>query len=249
MDSTAMQYVWCYQCARWFVSAESQFCPNCRDASFNPLNLLVLRGPRGYQFYYDDGSGTRIRALPSSVSESLVGPGSEATLEGVLEIGFSLLAGPENPPASKRAVASLPTVRIQACHVDVCAVCTDALEVGSEAREMPCKHLYHDGCIFPWLSLHNSCPICRHELPGGVGLSISRLSDGGFTVGRFVEGEESVVGLVYTGGTLRAIELWRMIPPPRDGAFRRFFGKLGSIFRRRRSGSGRSPSLQESGSG
>ncbi|XP_047978150.1 E3 ubiquitin-protein ligase RDUF1-like [Salvia hispanica] len=249
MDS-GLHSFWCNQCKR-MVTVESQealSCPHFRDAYFNPV--IVLRNAseeargQGYQFYYDDRSGAGIRALPSSVSESLAGSGSgsEATLERVLDIGFSMLVGPENQPASKRAVASLPAVQVQACHVDAepyCAVCTDAFVVGAEAREMPCKHLYHADCIFPWLNLHNSCPVCRHELPGAgaVGLLIRRLSDGGFTVGRFVEGEVSVEGLVYdTDGTLRAIQWRTIMPPPRGSAFRRFFS---SIFRRR--------SLQESG--
>ncbi|CAD6242563.1 unnamed protein product [Miscanthus lutarioriparius] len=72
-------------------------------------------------------------------------------------------------PAAKAAVEALPTVVVaeaDAARGDAqCAVCKDGVEAGERARRLPCAHLYHDGCILPWLAIRNTCPLCRHELP------------------------------------------------------------------------------------
>ncbi|XP_042445095.1 E3 ubiquitin-protein ligase RZF1-like [Zingiber officinale] len=71
-------------------------------------------------------------------------------------------------PASATSIDALPTVCISeadAAAVPCCAVCKDEFVLRSAARRLPCSHLYHSECIVPWLSLHNSCPVCRSPLP------------------------------------------------------------------------------------
>ncbi|CAL4885133.1 unnamed protein product [Urochloa decumbens] len=68
-------------------------------------------------------------------------------------------------PAAKAAVEALPTVVVAEADGAQCAVCKDGVEPGERARRLPCAHLYHDGCILPWLAIRNTCPLCRHELP------------------------------------------------------------------------------------
>ncbi|KAF8010743.1 hypothetical protein BT93_J1402 [Corymbia citriodora subsp. variegata] len=176
---------------------------------FNPV--IVLRGTASpdaetsaFELYYDDGAGSGLRPLPATMSEFLMGSGFDRLLEQLaqLEMAGIGLGRSENPPASKAAVESMPTVEIGHGHVATelhCAVCKDAFELGAEAREMPCKHVYHSDCILPWLAVRNSCPVCRHELPAApedgpgadqeaVGMTIWRLPGGGFAVGSFRRG-------------------------------------------------------------
>jgi len=78
------------------------------------------------------------------------------------------------PPASKKVVEKLPKFKITDEHckhsekgkeLPRCPVCCDDMELGTEAELMPCGHMYHSDCLLPWLKEHNSCPVCRFELP------------------------------------------------------------------------------------
>lgn len=193
------------------------------QSSFNPV--IVLRGgeaggERGsYELYYDDGTGLGIRPLPASMSEFLMGSGFDRLLDQLTHLEINGIGRFDHSPASKASIESLPTIKIGSGHVVIdshCAVCKERFEIDTEAREMPCNHIYHSDCILPWLSIRNSCPVCRHELAAdapvtenlmgsneedSVGLTIWRLPGGGFAVGRFTGGRlaaERELPVVYT---------------------------------------------------
>ncbi|KAF4132568.1 Ring finger domain [Phytophthora infestans] len=72
------------------------------------------------------------------------------------------------PPAAKEVVEKLPKVKITQGEVDgsaECPVCKDFFAVDDEVHRLPCEHSFHPDCILPWLKQHNSCPLCRFELP------------------------------------------------------------------------------------
>ncbi|KAJ9561380.1 hypothetical protein OSB04_006540 [Centaurea solstitialis] len=75
----------------------------------------------------------------------------------------------EEPETPLSVIEALPLVSLTPSHLvndSHCPVCKDEFEVGGEARELPCKHFYHSDCIVPWLSNHNTCPVCRYEIQG-----------------------------------------------------------------------------------
>ena len=55
-------------------------------------------------------------------------------------------------------------IEIGSRRVKTCIICQDDFDVGCEALQMPCQHLYHKDCLSHWLKIRNSCPICRFEL-------------------------------------------------------------------------------------
>ncbi|KAK4362899.1 hypothetical protein RND71_018140 [Anisodus tanguticus] len=127
----------------------------------------VVAEERSYELYYDDDEGSGLRPLPPTMSEFLMGSGFDRLLDQLVQIEVNSFRQPENPTASKSAIESMPIIQIASNHVNSkthCAVCKEAFDLGSEAREMPCKNIYHSDSILPWLSLRNPCPVCRHEL-------------------------------------------------------------------------------------
>lgn len=107
-----------------------------------------------------------------------MGPGLEELIE---QLTMNDRRGP--PPAPTSSIDAMPTIRITQAHLRTdshCPVCKEKFELDSEARQMPCNHIYHSDCIIPWLVQHNSCPVCRLELPSqGIGGGRDSHSRGG----------------------------------------------------------------------
>ncbi|KAK4426982.1 E3 ubiquitin-protein ligase RING1 [Sesamum alatum] len=122
---------------------------------------LVFEAPGGGGM----GGGMDFR-LPTNLGDYFIGPGLEQLIQQLAENDPNRYG---TPPASKSAVEGLPNIRITEemlpSDSSQCAVCKDSFELNEEAKQMPCKHIYHKDCILPWLELHNSCPVCRYELP------------------------------------------------------------------------------------
>lgn len=103
------------------------------------------------------------RMMRGNVGDCLLGPGLEQLLQELAESDPSR-RGP--PPASRASVEALDNVKVSGKDVAAqCAVCKDEFEAGKYAKRMPCNHMYHADCILPWLAQHNSCPVCRYEMP------------------------------------------------------------------------------------
>ncbi|CAD6337270.1 unnamed protein product [Miscanthus lutarioriparius] len=120
------------------------------------LNALIDR------LTQDDRPGPA--PAPESAIDSLpTGPNLNALIDRLTQDDR-----PGPAPAPESAIDSLPTVQVSPAHLSdgsQCPVCKEEFELGEAARELPCKHAYHTDCIVPWLRLHNSCPVCRQELP------------------------------------------------------------------------------------
>ena len=76
------------------------------------------------------------------------------------------LGPPKTRSASKKAIEELEKVKIdESSGVVSCSVCFEEILIGTEAKRLPCSHVYHEGCIVKWLNESNTCPLCRYQMP------------------------------------------------------------------------------------
>jgi hypothetical protein len=124
-----------------------------------------LGGGGNVEVFFDNGTGVP-RRLPGNIGDYFLGPGLDTLIQQLAENDPNRYG---TPPASKNSIEAMPTIQISQEHLGTdaaqCAVCKDEFELGSQVRQMPCKHMYHPDCILPWLAQHNSCPVCRYEMP------------------------------------------------------------------------------------
>lgn len=138
-----------------------------------PGPFLILHGGQShtgipdhdpFDLFLNGGSGMGHRR--GDLGDFFMGHGLQELIE---QLSMNERRGP--PPAPRSAIDAMPTIKITQRHLNTdahCPVCQEKFELGSKARQMPCDHIYHSDCIVPWLVEHNSCPVCRVELPSQV---------------------------------------------------------------------------------
>ncbi|KYK69026.1 zinc finger, C3HC4 type (RING finger) domain-containing protein [Toxoplasma gondii TgCatPRC2] len=78
-----------------------------------------------------------------------------------------------SPPAAASVIRSLREETLteeQAREAGPCAICQEDYRREDIVHRLTedasqCSHVFHRQCIIPWLEQHNSCPVCRFELP------------------------------------------------------------------------------------
>uniref|UniRef100_A0A0D9XKW0 RING-type E3 ubiquitin transferase n=1 Tax=Leersia perrieri TaxID=77586 RepID=A0A0D9XKW0_9ORYZ len=162
------------------TSAAGTATPEDESDGFDPMTFFqnyiqnLVDGGTNIQVLLDDASFSlgaggigRGGIGGASFGDYFVGPGLEQLIEQLAENDPNRYG---TPPAAKSVLSALPDVIVTDAMVAAtdgaeCAVCKEDFSPGEGAKQMPCKHIYHADCIMPWLDLHNSCPICRFELP------------------------------------------------------------------------------------
>lgn len=140
-----------------------------------PLGFRSSAGSSNESETGSNGSQRPRALLLVIMSDDSFTPSSEAgdddsTFHNLLNRFFQSYQPRGPPPASQKMVDRLPTVimdeQVKAEAIR-CTVCMDDFELGSDqvVIKLPCSHVLHKDCVTPWLKEHNTCPVCRYELP------------------------------------------------------------------------------------
>eukprot|EP00667_Euglena_gracilis_P020233 EG_transcript_21868 len=115
----------------------------------------------------------RVVARPGGPAPAL-GPGGPAgsgweindfSYENLLELGsMAVCVG-----LTAQQIARLPRLRHSAVRTGrggpvECTVCLEPPQCDDVVVPLPCGHVFHEGCIVPWLRKNPRCPSCRHEV-------------------------------------------------------------------------------------
>ncbi|XP_062311943.1 RING finger protein 150-like [Osmerus eperlanus] len=56
---------------------------------------------------------------------------------------------------------------------DNCAVCIEGYKPNDVVRVLPCRHVFHRGCVDPWLQDHRTCPMCKMNILKALGIALN----------------------------------------------------------------------------
>ncbi|KAH0449704.1 hypothetical protein IEQ34_020396 [Dendrobium chrysotoxum] len=92
------------------------------------------------------------------------------TYEELLDLGESV--GSQSRGLSQERISSLPVTKYKCSFFsrkkkqsERCVICQMNYKRRDRQMTLPCKHVYHSGCVSRWLSINKACPVCFAEVP------------------------------------------------------------------------------------
>ncbi|XP_050892680.1 E3 ubiquitin-protein ligase SIRP1 [Lathyrus oleraceus] len=139
-------------------------------------SALIVRGPNLNHTNLNRSNENNINpSTIGSLNDFVDGSGFDLLLQHLAQITPSGYAS-VNPPTKKEAIEAMENMindeKLQ------CTICLEDVEIGSVAKEMPCKHKFHSDCIVSWLKLHSSCPVCRFQMPCEDSNALANMENG-----------------------------------------------------------------------
>lgn len=149
---------------------DHRYDPTIRPRNHHPMSAGFRHPPADYRIHRDHDHDHHHHHNNFNHEGDDDVDGEDEVIEVIAQLSIDEEEHRGPPPASERAIRALPTVQISARHLNgegKCSVCQEKFQLRAGARQMPCDHIFHPDCIVPWLERHNTCPVCRFQLPTG----------------------------------------------------------------------------------
>ena len=138
----------------------------------HPFNFAVFEGPIGSNEFANPSHNFFLDNFASNFISNFINP-----LTRIVFINNMQNQHQGNPPAAQTAIDKLKHFKMEKkyCKKDEkdpnkfefpeCSICLMEVKEGEDTILLPCGHMFHDNCVTKWLKIHNTCPLCRFELP------------------------------------------------------------------------------------
>ncbi|KGG52475.1 hypothetical protein DI09_16p290 [Mitosporidium daphniae] len=141
-------------------AAPGQSAPTTPQTPSDMVRMLlqqVLSGQSPIQW-------VRIPAIPDLLGDYVFG---DRAFDDIISSLMEQASGQRAPPPAPQVIIdALPRGPYHSSeNVPLeCTICREAFVDGAVSISLPCKHLFHEQCIVPWLQLNGTCPICRSSI-------------------------------------------------------------------------------------
>ena len=138
----------------------------------HPYNFAVFEGPIGSNEFVNPSTNFFLDNFASNFISNFINP-----MTRIVFINNMQNQHQGNPPASKTAIDKLKHFKMEKKYCKKsekdpnkleypeCSICLMEVNDGQNTILLPCGHMFHEDCVTKWLQIHNTCPLCRFELP------------------------------------------------------------------------------------
>ncbi|KAF0914767.1 hypothetical protein E2562_031374 [Oryza meyeriana var. granulata] len=140
-----------------------------RDYPGRPLEQRVRREPFGlYRILHINGGGN---PRPREENSGLTDAEFKKAMEQLKKQAYRP-SNPQKTAASKtggRGLSHAKSARSEPTpnnteEEKACTICLETFLAGEQVVATPCNHIFHQGCITPWVKGQGNCPVCRFAL-------------------------------------------------------------------------------------
>ena len=138
----------------------------------HPFDFAVFEGPIGNNNIPNPSDNFFLDNFASNFVSNFINP-----MTRIVFINNMQNQHEGNPPASQTAIDKLKHFKMEKKYCKKsdqdpnklefpeCSICLMEISEGQNTILLPCGHMFHDECSTKWLKIHNTCPLCRFELP------------------------------------------------------------------------------------